>query len=785
MDTDGRGGDRRAWLLLCLGLLPIFGALIGSAVLWKSEEARLERLTLQRDGLEITYRSSTLVHELRSAVFVTERAALSEADPALTAEARARLGRARETNEWASEVIIATGGDIATEIGIDPSTFVDLLVEVFQLTGASLAAQQPGQPLSPDLAAANAAVVGSIEGRTFRSGVSADEEVRFIEEVLLALTTYQTFVTATQEALSDLVLDGGPVDASSGAPAPGGVTLSDVVGETVGERERRQTWQTLAISYSLLDDATPYRLVDLDREPILRAVEEASDPAEAAAALQDVADMVQRDADLLYADASERLDGSVRDVDRRRIAVFVAGAVSALLAGALLVVTLSEIQHRRAVELAHRAALRRLDEKAQTDPLTGIWNRRRLEERLDRLLIDGSVPVILAYLDLDRFKAVNDVYGHAVGDEILKLVARRLGEVRFRGMEAEVVRFGGDEFVCYLAAPGVGIAEAVEFGDALIEATRPSFALAGRTHLVSATAGVAVSDHADTTDSLLLRADTSLVRGKQRQRGTTVGDELGSESGEMVKALPIALERRQIGCHFQPVFSLETGRVAHVEALARWDWPGHGLVGPGVFVPLIEAFGLSWQLTEAVLEDIADGVIGGSIPLGPRIWINASPNEFEAYDFADRFLAAVDRFELRDRIGLEITETAAVRNPHHFTEQVAAIGRGGVPVAIDDFGNGYSPLGLLDRLEVDVVKLDRSLVDGIDHSPGHQSLVRGVIGMLQLEGQRIVAEGVERPEELRWLAGAGVDLVQGFLLARPGPVGEVPWQAEVPANAIR
>ena len=461
--------------------------------------------------------------------------------------------------------------------------------------------------------------------------------------------------------------------------------------------------------------------------------------------------------------------------------------IGAIVGFLLLGLTIAEVRQRQRVERAHGAAIDQLADKADRDPTTGAWNRRRLESTLSELLrtvADTDEHVVLAYIDLDSFKAINDVWGHHTGDRVLKIVTERLQAFTFGRVDFELIRFGGDEFVVYGTLADVGIDALERLGAEMLDVLSDPMAIEGREHAVSASVGLTMSDDDSTLDSLLLEADSSLILAKRAKRGTAiVYNRQVSRTGELVHALPSALSQGEVLCHLQPVYNVHTGEIMHAEALARWFRPSGEFVSPAIFVPLVESFGLAEQLTLSMLRSVASIFNDPAIPPHLRIWVNLSPRELEVASFAARFIDAVATAGVPpERLGLEITETAAVRDPAALAIELAEIRRSGVKIAIDDFGNGYSPLGFLRDLPVDVVKLDRSLIAHIDTDIANQHLVRGIVGMLVELGISITAEGVERVEEESWLADHGVHAIQGFLRGRPVAPAQLDWSAHSGRN---
>ena len=468
----------------------------------------------------------------------------------------------------------------------------------------------------------------------------------------------------------------------------------------------------------------------------------------------------------------------------RRTLIVVTAIVVAVLAVSLFQVSRNEIEHRRSVERAHKKALIALDDRARRDPATGMWNRRQLNDELTACLEKQETegPVVLIYIDLDRFKPINDIWGHAMGDRILQAVSDRLRGSRFEGYSA--VRFGGDEFILLGNQKNATIESALKLGNEVIETISQPVAVADQQFSISATAGVTVSDLNSTSEQLLLEADTVLILSKRNVRGTANSyDRAKTRSSELLKTLPEALENGEITCEFQPIYELESGRLHHVEALARWTRTDGSTIPPSEFVPIIESFGLTTELTARVICEVANFMKTPGFPQGVNIWFNVSAKEFENAQLANQVLEAIDSHGLDpSRLGMEVTETAAVADSDTFNAVSSKLRERNMSVAIDDFGAGHSPLGMLFELEVDVIKLDRKLIESVDTNPRMAAIVGGIVTALQNSSIETIAEGVETTRQLLWLRTEGVDYVQGYLLARPmrPEVLLANWGASVP-----
>ncbi len=437
-------------------------------------------------------------------------------------------------------------------------------------------------------------------------------------------------------------------------------------------------------------------------------------------------------------------------------------------------------RERLQADLAHQAAhdaLTELPNRAQTLELAG-----RALHRAARQHGNGG-RVGLLFVDLDHFKAVNDSFGHAAGDELLRTVATRMHDT-VRGGDV-VCRLGGDEFV--VLVEGVEDEKGlVDLGQRLIAAVSAPVALAGlpqAQHVrVGASIGVAVSaPGALDAERLVQDADAAVYRAKNAGRGIVevFDDELRAElsaRSELETALRHGLETGELVLYYQPVLDLETGRTRSVEALVRWQRPGHGLVPPDAFIPVAEASSLicdlgRWALAEATAQLVRWDREGGE-RTGLGVAVNISGRHLaQAHLLDDVTDALTASGVVPSRLTIEITETVLVDEPLAL-EHLRSLREIGVRVAIDDFGTGYTSIGQLSRLPVDVLKIDRSFVSSPD--AGHADLVRLLISAAHSFSLGVVAEGVEEDTQLSALLAASCDAAQGYLFARPVPAADLP-----------
>jgi diguanylate cyclase (GGDEF)-like protein len=444
-----------------------------------------------------------------------------------------------------------------------------------------------------------------------------------------------------------------------------------------------------------------------------------------------------------------------------------------------VVITHTDITDRVAAE---QAALWR----ARHDPLTELPNRARLHELIDaELQRSGRPPVTALFLDVDGFKQVNDSLGHEVGDDLLRQVSERLiGRTRTGDT---VGRLGGDEFV--VLCPDCDVDGAEILAQRFRSSFDRPFDLGGRIARLTASIGVATAGAGDTavrSSDLVRDADLAMYAAKAAGgNGVCLfTSELRSvaQRGLLVAAeLQEAIDTGQLVLHYQPVIRLPSGEPDGVEALVRWQHPEHGLIPPAEFLPIAEQHGLiapltRWVLGTAARQNAAWARAGLTLVTG----VNISACHLTTGTLVDDVAAALaDSGTPPERLALELTETSVALDPARASAQFAALRVSGVEVSLDDFGSGYSSLSLLVSIPAGVLKIDRSLIEGLDEGTGHAAAaVAAVISLGRACGMRTLAEGVETQRQLDVAAELGCTFAQGFHLARPMPADEVPgWIA--------
>lgn len=419
---------------------------------------------------------------------------------------------------------------------------------------------------------------------------------------------------------------------------------------------------------------------------------------------------------------------------------------------------------------------RRIAHLAHHDALTGLPNRLHLQRYLEQSILiarRGAEQLAVMFLDLDRFKNVNDTLGHAIGDALLVEVAGRLQSC-IRDYDV-VARLGGDEFVVILRGPDI-LSDAIVVAKKLNRSLNQPFLLGSTTLRSSASIGIALyPDHADNMDELMRNADTSMyfakADGGNAFRFFLPAMNVGAhERLHLEGQLYEAIERQEFELHFQVQVNAQ-GRAVGAEALLRWRHPQRGYVAPGAFIPLAEESGLIMLMGNWVLEHAcAQLKRWESHPRACRLVlaVNVSARQFRQPDFVEQVTAIVQRHGIvAGRLKLEITESLTLKNVDEVIDIIKRLRTLGIGFALDDFGTGYSCLQYLKRLPVQQLKIDRSFVTDLVHDSSDQAIVRTIIAMARNLDLQIIAEGVETAEQRQILASFGCDYYQGYLYGRP------------------
>ncbi len=410
------------------------------------------------------------------------------------------------------------------------------------------------------------------------------------------------------------------------------------------------------------------------------------------------------------------------------------------------------------------------------DSLTGLPNRAHFNDRLDKALSNVKVASLaVLYLDLDRFKQVNDTLGHPVGDELIRQFTARLkGVVENTGV---IARLGGDEFT--VIVPNAARLSAIEtLCENIITAIRHPFDIDGNHIFIGVSIGVAMAP-ADGTErtELVRKADIALYHAKTAGRGqfAVFGKEMDTtlqQRRTLERELREALSSdTQIQVYYQPLYSARNAKITGVEALLRWRHPQHGWIAPDVFIPIAEDAGMIEALGERVLRQACLDSMSWPIE---TVAVNVSVVELRNPAYAMKVAKILLSIGMDPtRLELEVTESALTDSAGHCEHNIKALRALGITIALDDFGTGFSSLGRLQQLAVDRIKIDRCFVQGFGRSTNDEAIVRAIIDLAHAKGLRTTAEGVETTEQSDYLRGIGCDDLQGFLLSRPAPVKDI------------
>jgi diguanylate cyclase (GGDEF)-like protein len=420
----------------------------------------------------------------------------------------------------------------------------------------------------------------------------------------------------------------------------------------------------------------------------------------------------------------------------------------------------------------------RLTHQALHDVLTGLPNRVLFLERIAQSIEASarrSIHSAVLFVDIDRFKSVNDIAGHAAGDQLLIGVARRLREVLRPG--DTVARLGGDEFVILCENLYEVQREAISIAERICATIARPFQAAGSELFTSASIGIAFVRPGDDPHVLVARADSAMYMAKQRGRSRWEiyhpdFDERMTRRAELINGLHRAVERDELVLHYQPVKDLSNGAVVAMEALVRWQHPTLGIVAPTEFIPLAEETGLiveigRWVLQEACTQCAAWRADGHDTV---DVSVNVSGRQLEDGEFARSVEAVLEATGLpASALSMEVTESVIVTEGSVGHEALEDLQRLGIRIAIDDFGIGYSSLSYLAKLPIHSLKVDRTFIAGLGTAQDG-SIVTAMVDLAHKLGLEVVAEGVETETELEQLRRADCDEAQGFLLGRPAPL---------------
>ena len=411
---------------------------------------------------------------------------------------------------------------------------------------------------------------------------------------------------------------------------------------------------------------------------------------------------------------------------------------------------------------------------AYYDPLTELPNRALLKDRIESAISfskRNDTKVAVLFIDLDYFKTVNDTLGHEVGDKILVQVANRLRGV-FRETDT-IARFGGDEFVAVI--PNVkDVKDVMRVAERVLKIFNTPFDADGEDVYLSASIGIAMyPENGKDPTELIKNADIAMYKAKSEGKNNFAffSEDLNRKAAEilvMKSKLHRALSNEEFLIHYQPIYSIEEGKVVGFEALLRWRDPEEGLVPPYKFIGLLEELGLIKEVGEWVLEKSFSVSKRWSELYGIYVSVNVSPRQFSDRDFVRKVLSTANRVGVDgENIVLEITEGSLIENPDESVNILKKLKAKKFRIAIDDFGTGYSSLAYLKKLPIDIIKVDMTFTQNMLHSNIDRSIVKAVIDLSHSMGLKSLAEGVESEEQLNLLRELGCELAQGYLFGRP------------------
>ncbi|MEP7035222.1 MAG: EAL domain-containing protein [Actinomycetota bacterium] len=422
-----------------------------------------------------------------------------------------------------------------------------------------------------------------------------------------------------------------------------------------------------------------------------------------------------------------------------------------------------------------QTALAIVTKLAAIDSLTGLANRSTFNTALEAALADESSPhTTVLFVDLDDFKGVNDVFGHAAGDDLLREVGARLLQTTRPGDLC--ARLGGDEFAIMLRGTGGESATTAEsIAVRIVHEISASMHIRGRVAHIGASVGVATATSETDLETLIHFADVAMYAAKAKGKSRIQVFEpvlLEGDSAQMAfeRALIAAADNNELVVHYQPVLSLPDGRCTAVEALVRWQHPEQGLLYPDSFIEIAERIGAIGKIGTHVLRQACADAAGWreDHPSAPiAVHVNISALQLDDDGFIDIVTGCLREFDLTpDQLVLEITETVVISS-RLAIDRLNTLASHGVTIAIDDFGTGYSALTTLRSLPASIVKIDKSFVAGSTDNTQDRAVIEAVVNMASQMGMQTIAEGVERLEQRAFLESIGTDAVQGFLYLRP------------------
>ncbi|MCM3721137.1 EAL domain-containing protein [Solibacillus isronensis] len=419
---------------------------------------------------------------------------------------------------------------------------------------------------------------------------------------------------------------------------------------------------------------------------------------------------------------------------------------------------------------------------AHHDELTGLPNRRWMEKKIQDSLKqaeENKKKMAILSLDLDRFKSINDTLGHAVGDELLQQIAVRLNTNPYKD-KYHVARMGGDELM--LLCPNFETRdEVIEIAQNILESLKYPFYVQGSELLLTASIGIDFypSNDANVTE-LMKRVDVALYKAKEFGRNMyqiydSSMNQANYQSFVMERDLRKAIMNEEFVAYLQPRVDALTGKIVSAEALVRWNHPEHGLISPGLFIPIAEETGLIIAIGKWMKKRVSEQLVAwrnAGLPLVP-ISVNISSKRFLQQGFAEEISELLEQYELEGKwLEIEITENSIMLNEENVQKTLLDLKEMGVKIYIDDFGTGYSSFNYLKIFKIDGVKIDQSFIRDISHNPENATITSAMIKMAQLLKLEVIAEGVETKEELDFLLGENCRYIQGFYFGKPCPIEE-------------
>ena len=446
----------------------------------------------------------------------------------------------------------------------------------------------------------------------------------------------------------------------------------------------------------------------------------------------------------------------------------------------LFITTARDISERKDAE-------KRISYLASHDALTNLPNRTLLQDRIQQTLVHNrrrKLQAAVLFIDLDKFKLINDTLGHDIGDGLLKEAAARLvAEVR---SEDTVARQGGDEFIILLSTIS-SPQDAGAIAHKLLESLMQPFNIKGKELHISASIGIAIfPDDGNDIGALLQNSDIAMYHAKETGRSnyqyfSATMNEQAAEKQALGNDLRHAAERNELFLAYQPVVDMRSGNIAGMEVLLRWQHPAIGLISPVKFIPLAEESGLILKIGEWVLRAACEQLLawqkqGYEVP---RLAINLSAKQFRQKSLADTIASILAETGVEARfIGIEITESMLVQNIDEVVETLLKISNMGLEISIDDFGTGYSSLSYLKRFPIHKIKIDKSFVDDIATHPDDAAIVKAIIAMAHGLQMKVVTEGVETKAQLDFLRQHGSEQYQGYIFSKPLPALEIVAQLQ-------